>query len=161
MQDIDQKIENALHDKNIVKIMNKAASRFHRQLCKDTIYTCQLNALWKAMLNFKPEKNVKFTTYLFHGVFIECLKEVKFIQKHSRFTGHKLHDNISNHYNPYILIDILDEAKTPEEKEILLDKFANLTINEMANKRNSNRETTRKKMKNIFQRIQKNIKEVY
>lgn len=161
MQNIDDQIENALNNKDIVKIMNKASQRFNKQLCKDTIYTCQLNALWKAILNFKPEKNVKFTTYLFHGVFIECLKEIKFLQKHGKFTGHKLHDNLSNNRNDFMLIDLMDEAKTEEEKQYIIDKYSNLTINEMAAKRQSNRETTRKKMKNVFHRIQKNVKEVY
>ena len=78
---IDQKIENALKDSNITRIMHKASNRFRKQIDEDAIKTCQLNALWKALINFKPEKNVKFTTYLYSGVFIECLKEVKFHQK--------------------------------------------------------------------------------
>ena len=61
----------------------------------DEIYTCQINALWKAHVNFKPERKAKFTTYLFNGVFIECLKAVKFKNKLSDHAV-KLHDNISS-----------------------------------------------------------------
>jgi len=158
---IDQKIENALKDSNITRIMHKASNRFRKQIDEDAIKTCQLNALWKALINFKPEKNVKFTTYLYSGVFIECLKEVKFHQKHSRFTQKMLHDNITKQGNSTVLFDILDEANSSEEEELILDKYYNMTINEMAEKRSSNRETVRKKLKNVLNRIRKNVKEVY
>jgi len=161
MENIDQKINKALKDSNIVKVMHKASSRFRNQLDADSIYTCEINALWKAFLHFKPEKNVKFTTYLYNGVFIECLKEIKFHQKHKRFSFKKLHENISKKDHSRTMIDILDETRTQEEAELILDKYYNMTINEMAKKRNSNRETVRKKLKNTLSRIQKSVKEVY
>jgi len=148
-------IENALNDKNIVKIMHKASKRFANQLDKDTIYTCHLNALWKSFLHFNPEKNVKFTTYLYNGVFIECLKEVKFINK-SKKCNQKLHSNLSDNKDPYLLIDLFDEVSGVEQ-ELLLDKFSNMTIEEIAKKYNSNRETTRKKLKNILSKIRKKL----
>jgi DNA-directed RNA polymerase specialized sigma subunit len=161
MKNIDEKIENALNDSNITKIMHKASNGFRNQLDPDEIYTCQINALWKAFLNFNPEKNVKFTTYLYNGVFIECLKELKFHNKNKRLNCRKLHENISQNSNPTFMIDILDEAKNEEEKSFIIDKYCNLTIKEMAKKRKSNRETVRKKLKSTLNRIRKNNKEVY
>lgn len=152
---INTKIENALNDKNIVKIMHKASKRFTNQLDKDAIYTCHLNALWKSFLHFKPEKNVKFTTYLYNGVFIECLKEVKFLNK-NKLCKQKLHNNISNNKDPYFLIDLFDEV-SGTDKELLMDKFSNMTIEEIAKKYHSNRETTRKKLKNIMGKIRKKM----
>lgn len=151
---IDVKIEKALQDKDITNIMHKAARRFRNQLDKDTIYTCQLNALWKAFLNFKPEKNTKFTTYLFNGVFIECLKEIKFRNKSSK-CKHKLHDNIAQNNERYLMIDILDEITNDEDRQLLLDKISNMTIQEMANKRNISRETVRKKLKKLTKNFQR------
>lgn len=150
---IDIKIEKALKNKDIVSIMHKASKRFINQLDKDTIYTCQINALWKAFLNFKPEKNTKFTTYLFNGVFIECLKEIKFRNKYSKNTK-KLHDNIVKNNERYLLIDILDELSNEEDKQLLLDKISNMTIQEMADKRNISRETVRKRLKKLVQNFQ-------
>lgn len=161
MENVDIQIEKLLNDKNIVKIMHKASNRFSNQLDKDEIYTCQINALWKSILNFKPDKNAKFTTYLYNGVFIECLKSIKFHKKHSKFCTKKLHNNLSKKDNSELLIDILDEANDDDERQFIIDKYSNMTINEMAEKRNSNRETTRKKMKKLFNTIQKNCKEVY
>lgn len=152
---IDTKIEKALKDKNITNIMNKASRRFKNQLDYDTIYSCQLNALWKSFLNFKPEKGTKFTTYLYNGVFIECIKEVKFSKK--SLCNKKMHDNIAGHDANYLMLEILDELKTEEEKEFIMDKFSNMTIDEMAIKRNSNRETTRKNLNKVITKLKKSF----
>jgi hypothetical protein len=152
---INTKIQDALNDKNIIKIMNKASKRFSNQLDRDAIYTCQINALWKAFLHFNPDKNVKFTTYLYNGVFIECLKQIKFENKGKLFK-HKLHNNISDNKDAYFLIDLFDEV-SGVEKELLLDKFSNMTIEEIAKKHNSNRETMRKKLKSILSKIKEKL----
>jgi DNA-directed RNA polymerase sigma subunit (sigma70/sigma32) len=148
---LNDQIENALKDLNIVKIMNKASRRFKNQLDKDTIKTCQLNALWRTFVNHDPAKGAKFTTYLYNGVFIECMKEIKFKSKSLRNTG-KLHDNIQENKNQYLLTDILDELNV-EEKEIFLDRLSNMTIAEMAAKYGKNRESTRRKMHNVLKKV--------
>jgi hypothetical protein len=151
--DLNTKIEEALKDSNIVKIMNKASKRFKNQLDKDIIYTCQLNALWKTFVNHDPAKGAKFTTYLYNGVFIECMKEIKFVEKSKRSAG-KLHENLTENKNQYILTDILDELKD-DEKQIFLDRLSNMTIAEMSNKYAKNRESTRRKMHKVFDKIAK------
>jgi hypothetical protein len=153
MDCLSEKIENALKDTNIVKIMNKASKRFSNQLDRDTIKTCQLNALWKTFVNHDPQKGAKFTTYLYNGVFIECMKEIKFYQKSARNTG-KLHDNIQSNKDQYMMIDILDELDE-NEKEIFLDRLSNMTIAEMAEKYAKNRESTRRKMHTVLNKIAK------
>lgn len=153
---IDTKIEKALKDKNIVKIMNRASNSFKNQLDVDSIYTCQINALWKAFLNFKPEKKTKFTTYLYNGVYIECIKEVKFLNK-SKKCNKKMHDNIAVNSDHDLFIDIMDELDSDEEKDFIMDKLMNMTIDEMAKKRNSNRETVRKKLKSTISKLKKNF----
>lgn len=151
MDCINTKIENALKDLNIVKIMNKASKRFKNQLDKDTIKTCQLNALWKTFVNHDPQKGAKFTTYLYNGVFIECMKEIKFHQKSARNTG-KLHDNIKENKNQYLATDIMDELNE-EERQIFVDRLSNMTIAEMAAKYGKNRESTRRKMHKVLEKI--------
>jgi len=149
---IDKKIESALNNKDIVKIMHKASRSFNSALDIDEIYTCQLNALWKSFKNFKPDFGTKFTTYLYNGVYIECLKELKFKQKSSRCSK-KLHNNISSTNADLLTIDIMDEVLDQEEFDLLHDKICNMTINEMSSKRDYSRETVRKKLKKISNRI--------
>ena len=151
--DLNTKIENAMKDKDISKIMSKACMRFNKQLDVDTLKTCKLNALWKSFLNFKPEKNTKFTTYLYNGVFIECLKEIKFKNKSSRCGG-KLHENVSFNDNTTLMIDILDELQDQTERQMILDRISKMTINEMAKKYNVSRETVRKRIKKITKKFQ-------
>ena len=151
--DLNTKIEQALQNKDIVKIMNKASQRFNNQLDRDAIHTCQINALWKSFVNFKPEKKTKFTTYLYNGVFIECLKEIKFINKSKKCTG-KLHTNIVGKNDQSMLIDVLDELESDEEKSLVLDRISKMTINEIAKKHGVSRETIRKKLKKIVNRFQ-------
>ena len=150
---INTKIENALKDDNIRKIMNRASKRFRNQLDNDTIHTCQLNALWKTFVNHEPSKGAKFTTYLYNGVFIECMKEIKFTKKSERTSG-KLHDNIPENHNQFLMIDILDEL-SDTDKQMFIDRLSNMTIAEMSQKYNTNRESTRRKMHKIIKNIQK------
>jgi type VI protein secretion system component Hcp len=150
---LNQKIENALKDDNIVKIMNKAARRFRNQLDNDIINSCQLNALWKTFVNHEPSKGAKFTTYLYNGVFIECMKEIKFSKKMERFSG-KLHDNIPENKNQFLMTDIFDEL-SDEDKQFFIDRLSNMTIAEISEKHNTNRESARRKMHKIIKNLRK------
>jgi predicted transcriptional regulator len=148
---INTKIETALLDTNIVKIMNRASKRFRNQLDKDTIYTCQLNALWKTFLNYDEKKGAKFTTYLYKGVFIECMKEINFINKNQAKS--KLHDNLCSNKNPFLMTDILDEFEDECERNLIVDKMSNMTIAEIADKYSKNRESVRKKINKLTDKI--------
>lgn len=154
---INIKIEESLKDKNIIRIMNKASSSFRKSLDVDNIYSCQLNALWKCFVNFKPEKNTKFTTYLYRGVVIECMKALKF-EKKMDFCKNKLHENISKKDNNPIIAEIIDSLESQEDIDLIIDKYHNLTIQEMADKRLYSRETVRKKLKKIYNNLQKQFK---
>jgi DNA-directed RNA polymerase specialized sigma subunit len=151
--DINDKIENALKDINIVKIMNRASRRFKNQLDKDIIYSCHINALWKAFENYDETKGAKFTTYLYNGVFIECMKEIKFTKK-SKLCGAKLHDNIKENKNHYLMIDIADELNE-NDKILFIDRLSNMTISEIGKKHGLNRETARRKVNKIMHNIGK------
>ena len=148
---INTKIENALQDINIVKIMNRASKRFRNQLDKDTIYTCQLNALWKTFLNYDEKKGAKFTTYLYRGVFIECMKEINFSNKN--ICKNKLHDYLFSSKDPFLMTDILDEFEDEYERGLMVDKMSNMTIAEIANKYSKNRESVRKKIHKLTDKI--------
>lgn len=148
---INVKIENALKDDNILKIMNKASRRFRNQLDSDSIRTCQINALWKTFVNYDETKGAKFTTYLYKGVFIECMKEIKFDQK-NKFGG-KLHSNIPSNRDHFLMIDLMDEFKNKEDKELIEDRMSNMTISEISEKHGKNRESVRRKIHKLADNI--------
>lgn len=145
---IDIQMEQAMNDKDICSIMHKACDKFVNQLDSDEIHTCKMNALWKSFVNFNPDKGCKFTTYLYKGVFIECLKAVKFINKSRNFRP--LNDSIpASTSADSTIMEILDEANNDYDKELLLDKASKMTNKELSEKYGIGKETMRKKMKKI------------
>jgi len=151
LSDVNQKINEAMKDENILKIMNKASKRFKNQLDTDTIKTCQLNALWKTFLNHDETKGAKFTTYLYKGVFIECMKEIKFSNKYK--LSCKLHDNIPSFKDHFLMTDLIDEFKNEEDKNLIMDRLSNMTISEISEKYGKNRESIRRKIHKLADSI--------
>lgn len=151
LNDINDKINAALNDENILKIMNKASKRFKNQLDNDSIKTCQLNALWKTFLNHDASKGAKFTTYLYKGVFIECMKEIKFSNK-NKFSN-KLHNNIASKDDPFFYTDLMDEFKNEEDRQLISDRLSNMTISEISSKCGKNRESIRRKIHKLANNI--------
>jgi len=149
---IDEKIEKALKDQDIKNIMNKAASTFHSQLDEDEIYTCKLNALWKSICNHKKNKAAKFTTYLFNGVRIECIREVKFKSKDvsSKSGSRTVERPTPKEINRSRVkeLDLLDVISSCPDSDLLMDRSKGHTIKEISDKRGKNRETVRRKLKN-------------
>lgn len=150
--DIEKKLKSCLADENILKVMNKASKSFKLSLDADEIYTCQINALWKAIKNYNPSKKTKFTTYLYTGVFIECIKNVKFNSKYSKKTK-CLHHNSSNYYDDNTMFYLLDEIENETEAKIIKLRSERRTIQDIGNKLGISRETVRKKIKKIESRI--------
>jgi RNA polymerase sigma factor (sigma-70 family) len=150
--DFEKKLESCLSDENILKVMNKASRSFKSHLDADEIYTCQINALWKAIKNYNPSKKTKFTTYLYAGVIIECIKNVKFNSKHSKQTTH-LHYNSHNYYDDNTMFYLLDEIENETEATILKMRSERRTIEDIGGKLGISRETVRKKIKKIESRI--------
>jgi len=151
---MDAKIEEALQDDTIQKIMHKAAGSFRNQLSEDEIYTCKINALWKAFLNYEPSKGAKFTTYLYSGVRIECIREVKFNKRRHQ----PLHANLPDNRDHFFHVELNDELEKCQDKDLILDRMKNLTIKEIAEKRGCNRETIRRKIKKSVDQLSKRLK---
>lgn len=152
--EIEKNISEAWKNKDVQNIMGKACRKFTNQLNPDEIENAKLNALWKCFLHFDASKNIKFTTYLYKIVFIECLKNNAFNTKYNKKNISTLHNNIAHENNlDTLIVDIMDEVANEEDKQLLLEKLQNYTIQEMAEKRPISRETVRKKLKNITTKI--------
>lgn len=145
--DINLKMEKALNNTDIINIMFKASKTFANQLDEDTIHSCKLYALWRSLINFKPDRNIKFTTYLYNSVKFECLKHLKKNKKHVQNRS-ILHQNIQSIKSADILtIDLFDETKNDAEKQMLIDKMNYMSNSKMAEKHGVTRETLRKRYK--------------
>ena len=153
--ELDLKIQKAMSDVDTVNIMHKASEKFNQHLDEDELYTCHLNALWKCFLTHDKKKRAKFTTYLYRGVFMECVKQLKFKNKSKSCVA--LHDNIAGKDYSTIMCDIFDELENEEERSILRDRMAKCTLDEIGKKQHYSRETARKRLKKIY----KNLKDKF
>jgi DNA-directed RNA polymerase specialized sigma subunit len=141
------KLEEALKDENLIKIANKAGQQFSNKLSQDEIKNCILGALWSASNNFKENKKTKFSTYLYRGVFYECLKQLKKNDKCQALTNREF-INQTIPQKPIENIELMDEIKRCEDPDLIIEKFFyNATLKDMAEKRGVSKETVRFKLK--------------
>ena len=153
---INEKIERDMKDEDLVRIMNKASMSFSNQLSFDEISTCHINAMWKAHEHYDPKFGTLFLTYLYKGVQIECLRELKFKQKHRDFQP--MHANIQNKKDYSFAIELEEEIDLLPNKDMVRDKLSGLSVKEIAEKFGLNRETTRRKIKKSIARLAMRLK---
>lgn len=144
-------LETLMVDENIIKIAKSASARFNTTLSKDEIYTCVLNAIWKASERHDPERGTKFTTYLYNGIIMECLTQQKFNKNKSIA---KLHDNIPEYINRAENIDLMDEIQNCDNPSLIIDYyFNNKSIKEIAQEQGVSGETIRLKLKKNLEKL--------
>ena len=154
---LNTNIEKALQNRDYQRVMQKATNKFRKSLDSDTLETCQLHGLWHSLENFDASYGVKFTTYLFKGVFIECVKAAKFQKRHRRYSVDRMHDNIPSgqSMSDIAMVDLLDEIDHASDPEMLKERAAGLTISEISDSRAVSRETVRKRLKKMSRKIER------
>ena len=153
---LNEKIERDMRDEDLVRIMNKASMSFSKQLSLDEIQTCHVNAMWKAHQHYNPKFGTLFLTYLYKGVQIECLRELKFKQKNSDFGP--VHSNIHDRKDYSFSVELEEEIDLLPNKQMVRDKLSGLSVKEIAEKFGLNRETTRRKIKKSLARLALRLK---
>ena len=154
---MNEKIQEALKDRNLQGIMNKAASTFTKQLSQDEIHTCKLNALWKSLKHWDENKNSKFSSYLYNGVKFECIREVKF-KKKDHGQGNKCLEQMLASKDDHVgFVDILDEIDSLPDHQLIHDRSEKYTVKEIADRNGLNRETARRKIKKSAKRLANRI----
>jgi hypothetical protein len=153
---MNTQIELALGNRDYQMVMQKATRQFRQTLDEDSLEICKLHGLWHSLETFKPEFNVKFTTYLFKGVFIECVKASKFQKRHTRYTRQMMHNNLAeSDRGDFAMVDLQDEINHSSDPEMLRERAAGATISEISASRSVSRETVRKKIKKMSRTIER------
>ena len=137
----NDEVVEAFENVEYQKIMNRAASKFKGILNPDEIDTCKLNALWKALRSYDPEKvsdrtkrRTKFTSYLYRGMSLECKTEAKFIMKFKQ-VARSINDNIECEKNTAKDMEVREEILSVKHGEIIEDiVFNNCSILEISKK---------------------------
>lgn len=155
MSNTNEKIQELIKDINIIKLSQKATSRFST-LSKSEKQTCVLNAIWKAISKYDESFGVKFTTFLYKGIVFECLTQAKFANANRQFA--QINNNMQDRYNYHDNLDLLDELENDTNSEILKDKFVRgLSIKEIAKKDKVCVENIRRKINKSCKKIKQKI----
>lgn len=162
-----QDLKKMMEDKDIDQMSNFVASKYSPMLSKDEIENCIVNAIWSAMNKFDPTRGTKFTTFLYRGVKIQCQKRINFNNKYrtnanidlisatkSSFVKSRTH-RVDKAFDE---VDMRDEIENCEDPELIYDRFYNnMTLNEIAKKRNTSYETVRNKILKNLKIIRKRL----
>jgi len=162
---LETQLKKVLEDKETMNIANCAASGYSLALTKDEIENCIYNAVWNALDKFDESKGAKFTTFLHRGVRLQCQKRLNFNKRYK--TTNYYEDSISSKFNLNIKnqaysqdlkFELKDEIENCEDPDILYDRYyKNMTLTEIAEKKNTSYETIRNKIKKNLQIIKKRI----
>ncbi len=162
---METQLKKVLNNKETMNIANYAASRYSSALTKDEIENCIYNAVWNALDKFDESKGAKFSTFLHRGVRLQCQKRLNFNKRYK--TTNYYEDSVSNKINRNLKqeiycqdlrFEIKDEIENCEDPDILYDRYYNnMTLTEIANKKNTSYETIRNKIKKNLKIIKKRI----
>jgi len=162
---LEAQLKKVLEDKETMNIANYAASGYSSSLTKDEIENCIYNAVWNALNKFDESKGAKFSTFLHRGVRLQCQKRLNFNNRYKTTNyyedsvSHKFSSNLKNQiYSQDLKFEIKDEIENCEDPDILYDRYYNnMTLTEIANKKNTSYETIRNKIKKNLKIIKKRI----
>ena len=162
---MEAQLKKVLEDKETMNIANYAASGYSSSLTKDEIENCIYNAVWNALNKFDESKGAKFSTFLHRGVRLQCQKRLNFNNRYKTTNyyedsvSHKFSSNLKNQiYSQDLKFEIKDEIENCEDPDILYDRYYNnITLTEIANKKNTSYETIRNKIKKNLKIIKKRI----
>ena len=151
----DVEFEVALKNDSYNKIMQSAAKPFRKKLVPDELERCKLIALWTALKNYKSTYNCQFTSYLYRGVRIECLRILKDKKRQPKYVNI---DKVDTSYESTPLIDIIDGLS---EQELVIyhlyyrDRF---TLREIAKRLNYTMFKVRKLLDAVNTKVTSTIK---
>ena len=131
---MNDRIIEIMQDTTLVKIANRAASRFYDSMNKEEINSCIINAVWKALQKYQEDSNCKFSSYLYIGVLMECQA---FYKKNIQKKEFSCIINADNAYKTLEYVDMMDDIFTYcADPDIIYDRYyKNMTVQEIADKR--------------------------
>jgi hypothetical protein len=153
---MNDRIIEIMRDAALLKIANRAASRFYGSMNKEEIDSCIINAVWKALQSYEEGSNCKFSSYLYIGVLMEC-------QAFYRTNIHKKEfsyiANTDCSYKTLEYVDMMDEIYTYcEDPDIIYDRYyKEMTVQEIADKTKKSGQTIRVKIKKDLERLKSNL----
>lgn len=148
----DKEFNDALVDSNNIRIGKSVLRKF--QFDDDTARECWLMGLWKALQNYKNDKNATFLTYLHNRIYWHCCLVLKQRSQNKNKKIQSLCQDVASK-EEISVVEILEEI--PEQhREIVYDYFINgMKLKELAKKYKFSLETARKHIKKALNSVTK------
>ena len=148
-----------MKDPNIIALTKSVTRRYRKSLRVDDIQSCVLVALSRAILNFDPSKNSKFTTYLHKGLKIECLTQIKKNKLMPRLSSKSVSKVDEKSEMPIKMIEVMDEIDRLKDGHLVVDKYLNnYTCKEIGDKNGLHAESVRVKIKKTIETLRDKMK---
>lgn len=149
--------EYYINDVEVMKIAQNAAASFRYVLSPDEIKSCILNALLRASKRYDKRNKTKFTSYLHNGVVFECLSQKKFNKNKNKQLDINTQDPHGDHTKDIETLDLIETVC--DDPSLIFDRFyGNMTIQELARKRNVCGETIRIRLNKNLEKIKLSLK---
>lgn len=141
--------EKALENIDYQKIMHSASAKYMTYIEELELENCRLIGLWRALEDFDPERQVKFTSYLYDRVKYECKKTITKNKKteivHSGLIANAIDKN--NYQESVDIVDGIENSLGPELQNLVEKKyFQGMTYEDIADSEDYSHETVRRRV---------------
>ena len=142
----------AYKNKDNQKIIQSVLSKYRRQLDKDTLKSCGLNALWRCLQSHSDNFKTKFTSSLWRFVNWECKKELQTLAR-TKYKSTELYD-IPIEETSFTIFDELHGLLPPEYCKIVKLRFEHgMTLREIGKVFGYTKESARLKLQHALKQI--------
>ncbi len=158
----NKEFEEAYKDTTNNKIIRKAMKKYIQYMPKEEIKNCGMIALWKSLKKFNPEKNMKFTSFLYRMVCFECMgfigkdKKIRTYKTKERLDPKPI-DELSLPYMSGTNYDEFDDmiSVLPKKlaKIVKLRIVYNMSFEEIGRINKFSHETARRKLKLAYSKL--------
>jgi len=69
--------EEAIKDQDVINVMHKSGNKYRHMLSNELLYSCKMIGVWKACEKWNPDKDLKFTGWIYNCVRFECLHTIE------------------------------------------------------------------------------------
>ena len=155
----DEEFEEALRNKDNIRIIKSVTKKYSGQLSEDTQKSCGLHGLWRCIKNHDDSYGRKFTTSLFMHVDWECKRELCAQNRKPLLSLGESDGQIESPPPNKDVSEILDSL-TENQKKIMHQRFfENKTLEEIGKSEGYSKEAARQNINKIILKLRENMSE--
>lgn len=147
----DEEFSLAWENKDNRLIMNSAIKRYSGLIPADEIVSCKMIGLWESMKSYDGKKGRKFTTYLYSGIQLQCMKTIR-----NELELKPIDDVVSYmDFNRIYIRDCVDKLED-DDKNLIYDRYFDMkTLKEISSEQGYSIETARRKINKALCKLEK------